>query len=217
MHSSVAIQILPDWTPSLVDRNLARFDTILKIPAGSLIEDGTLQLRLLDESLRLIEVKTTALTLGAEGPVVGPSWKVIRGELTKLPEASMHCFAVLNDARSTIVDRADATIPVLLRGIEGEVGLKGEPHLWWRFYNDTAQPISVERILTTTLLRIDDQTFLPRPSSYDGPAYLPPRRALSGVWSLDEFDSRAREGQHQFQLSILDQTSEAMTFEWTTL
>lgn len=210
----VTIQLLPDWTASSVDPLLARFDALFKIPRGCVLKDGSMQLLLLNEQQRVLTVTSTPLNLTGEGPVVGPSWNVVRGGLVKMTETSTHACAVLNDVRSAPVARLDATIPVLLRAISCQVGVDGEPHLWWRFYNHAAMPIAVERVFKTTSLQLDDRTFSPRVGAYNGPAQLPSKRAFSGLWSLDEFDASARKAPHRFRLSILGEASEPFVFEW---
>lgn len=210
----VAIQLLPDWTASSVDPLLARLDAVIKIPRGSLLEEGSLQLLLLDEEQRVLTAKSTPLNLGGKGQTAGPAWKVVRGGLIKMSDASTHACAVLNDVRSAPVARLDGRVPVLLHAIDRQVGVPGEPHLWWRFYNHTAMSIPVDRVFSTTTLQIDDRMFSPAVASYDGPAHLPSHRALSGLWSLDEFDARARTGPHRFRLSILGATSGPFVFDW---
>jgi hypothetical protein len=208
----IAIQLLPDWTPSSLDLLLARFDTLVKIPRGSVLDDGAIQLLLLDEQEHVLTLINSPLNLG--GSLAGPSWKVSRGGLVKIRAMSTHASAVLNDVRSAPVPRLDATIPVLLQPITCQLGIAGEPHLWWRFYNRTELPIRVDRVFNASTLQLDDRTFSPRFGAYNGPAELPSKRALSGLWSLDEFDTRAREGRHRFRLSILDDASDPFVFEW---
>jgi hypothetical protein len=210
--SRPAIQLLADWTPSSVDPLLGRFDALLKIPRGAVLEDGTTQLLLLDDQGRVLTA--TNIPLQLEGVIAGPSSKLVRGGLVRLSEGTTHAVGILNDVRSAPVARLDATIPVLLRAIARQVGIAGEPHLWWRFYNRTSAPIHVGRIFETSVLHVDDRTFSPRAAPYNGPAELPPKRAVSGLWSLDDFDATLRRGLHRFQLSILGEASEPLAFEW---
>jgi hypothetical protein len=209
------VHVLPDWTPSSVNTLVARFDALLKIPRGHLLEYASMQLFLLDEREEVVGIFDLPVDL-QDGSLAGPSWKIVRSGLVKIDETATHCYGVINHVSSAPVTRADATIPVLLRPITSQIDVAGEPHLWWRFYNHSEEPVSVDRVFKTTVLHLDNQTFTPRLDAYNGPAELPSRRGLSGLWSLDDFDPGARTGAHQFSLSILGETSESFVFEWKT-
>jgi len=210
-----ALQLLPDWTPSSVDARLASFDALLKIPQGCGLEPGAIRTLLLNEQGSVLATDGGGLRLDAPAPLAGPIWKLVRGRLVRLPDKVDAACAVIHELRSPPVARRDATRPVVLQPIASQVGLAGEPHLWWRFYNNTPDPIDVYRIFRTTTLRLDERRLPPPAEAYNGPAHLPPGRGISGLWSLDDFDQDARRGPHRFQLGVLDERSEPFTFEWT--
>jgi hypothetical protein len=213
----IAIQLLPDWTPSSVDERLVRLDALVKVPSAGVLADTPLDLLFTDDDERVVAVEQVPAHLAQGRPLVGPAWVVIPSGLLKMSAGSTRAHARVGSVRSASVARRDGALPVLLDAVPLQVGVAGEPHLWWRFYNRSPTPVPVDRIFATTTVQIDERTFSRPVGPYNGPAQLPPKRAISGLWSLDDFDARLRQGQHRFHLTILGDASAPVVFAWSPI
>lgn len=201
----VFLQLLPDWTPSKQPR-FARFNVLIKVARGAfLTECSRIELHLLDSVGNLIGIREATHDPVVK-PIQGPGWRRIAGRILPVEDTVSQAEAVLGTVRSARVSRRDAKHPLLLVAVPDQVGVAGEPHLWWRFFNCTADPIPVKRIFGTSLLWVDDRAFHPQ-SPYNGPSLLPSGRALSGLWSLDDIDPSAAAGRHRFTLEMLGERS----------
>jgi hypothetical protein len=214
MHDGVYLQLWPDWSPSIVPE-LARFPGLLKVAAGaSLPSPAALEIRLLDEAGRLLRVEPTSLDLGAD-PLLGPAWQKVGGRLVQLDERVAHAEGALDGTVSDRVGRDEAALTVQLKPVGGELGLAGEPHLWWCFRNRTDAPVDVGSVLNETVVWVDGRPLPRPPAPYDGPANLPPHKSLSAWWSLDHFGLTDRATPREFALEILGERSRPFVAGWS--
>jgi hypothetical protein len=176
-------------------------------------EEATLELRLLDAEGDVVDVQTAALEL-PDGGVAGPAWLEVPGKLVALADTVTHAEAALGDTVSARVARQDVALPVLLESVAYDLGLPGEPRLWWSYRNQGTEPVGVMDVLASTVLWVDGDAVRPPAAPYNGPSRLPPQRALSGWWSLDDFEGIHRQEPHRFALEILGERSEELTAGW---
>lgn len=206
----IYLHLWPDWSPSSA-AHVARFPAILKVRAGATVDaSAKLEIRLRDASGEVVAVETTSL----EAPIVGPAWLELPGGLVAIPDAVASAEAVFGDVVSAPAKRTDVERAVQLEPAGGELGLPGEPHLWWCYRNQSVEPVAVTDVLRETVLYVDGEAMRPPPKPYNGPSRLPPRRALSGWWSLDSFGAVDRHSPHRFALEVLGESSEEFTFSW---
>ena len=206
LTESVSLDVIPDWTPALRS-DLARFDLVVKIAAGHVLTDATVvRVRLLDAAGT--EIAATSL---AVEPRSGPAWLHVRGPLVVVDASVSQAEAGLAGVVSPPVFRRDARQVVMLGPLHGRVGADGEPHFWWRYYNSTSSPLSVERLRAQTVLWLDGRP-LPLRGPYNGFANLPPGRALTGLWSVDDFDA-LHPGTHHARLQVGTEESGELSFE----
>jgi hypothetical protein len=184
MGASIGIELLPEWAPSLNPAH-ARFDVLVTVPAGAApVDPSTLRVELRDAAGEV--VGTIAAGLDEHpAPVTGPGWRVITGRHVAITDEIAHAEAVVGAARSRRTSRADARRTLNVVPIRDVLGVPGEPRLWWRFCNTTDAPIAVSELLDDTVVWLDDVAVQP-PATYNGPAQLPPGRAISNLVSLSD-------------------------------
>jgi hypothetical protein len=206
----IYLQLWPDWSPSSA-AGVARFPALLKVGAGASVDPAaTIQIRLRDADGEVLAVETT----GLGGPIAGPAWRELPGGLVAIPDAVASAEAALGDVVSAAAARSDGELAVQLEPVGGALGLPGEPHLWWCYRNQGDEPVAVADVLRETVLLVDGEQLRPPPVPYNGPSRLPPRRALSGWWSLDSFEAVGPHRPHRFVLKVLGGSSEEFTFSW---
>lgn len=205
--SGVGLELLPDWTPS-VNPRLARFNAVVKLAAGARLATGTqLSVRLLgDESDDPVTLVSAELD-----DLMGPDWRAVSGRLLEINPAAAVAEGLLAGRVSGPVFRRDAVVPVSLTAIRDVVGIAHEPHLWWRYYNATGRPVDVAALRATTVLWVDDRRFGVA-TNYNGPAQLPPGRALFDLWSFDDLDGLLP-GTYRMQLTVGDEASAPLVVE----
>ena len=205
--SGVGLELLPDWTP-LVNPRLARFNAVVKLAAGARLATGTqLSVRLLgDES----DDPVTLVSAELDG-LMGPGWRAVPGRLLEISPAAAVAEGLLAGDVSGPVFRRDAVVPVSLTAIRDVMGMAHEPHLWWRYYNATGRPVDVAALRATTVLWVDGRWFGVA-TDYNGPAQLPPGRALFDLWSFDDLDGLLP-GTYRMQLTVGDEASAPLVVE----
>jgi hypothetical protein len=210
MSRRLHLQLWPDWrASSLAGR--ARFAALVKLcGAGTIAESATIEIRLLDAGGTVVEVETAPLTDGHEG-LVGPAWRVVPGHLVTLPESVSHAQGALPGAVSVCESRADAEVTVLLRSCGPDLGLPGEPYLWWCYRNQGADPVVVTDLLRSRVLWVDGHPLAAPEAAYNGPSRLDPGRGLSAWWSTDDLHGIPRQVTHRFRLEVLGQRSADVT------
>lgn len=123
---------------------------------------------------------------------------------------------------SSVVDsprerRGDTTQVIELAAFPTQIGVRGEPHLWWRFRNLTAQPIPMLDLLRDHTLWLDGRAHRAPEGHYNGSRWLQPQSTFTGMWSLDDFESSTRRGERRVELEILGLRSRALVVEWRDL
>jgi hypothetical protein len=210
------LQLWPDWTPSRA-RGLARFCALVKIGAGhSIDEPETIAIRMLDAGGEVVDVQTELFELSS-GRLVGPAWQEVPGHLVRLADAVTQVEATLRDVVSERVTRADAMAAVLLKPVAFDLGLDGEPALWWSYRNQTRAPVDATEVLRSRVLWVDEHRLRPPQGGYNGPPYLAPAQALSGWWSLDDFGLIDRRAPRRFALEIRGDRSDEFTYTWQAM
>jgi len=155
---------------------------VVKVEPGQVADLSALEVRLLDGLGEQVDSATHGYEEGASA-LVGPDWRLRRGRLVTLSGTVEHAEAVLGRMRSQVVPRTDGRERVSLVAIEGLLGVEREPHLWWRFYNGDTEPIPVDTVRRSMGLWVGERR-LPLTTPYNGPALLPPGRAMTGLWYL---------------------------------
>lgn len=205
LAGGVGLEVLPDWTPSNNPR-LARFDAVIKVAVGARVPAGSeLQVRLIggNSGGSMITIATDIRGL------VGPSWWEIRGSLVDIEPNISAVEGELAGCVSRPVYRKDATTPVSLTALRDTIGLKDEPLLWWRYYNSATVHVEVQSLRAQAILRADGRSVrLSR--TYNGPAQLPPRRAMSGLLSAADLQGLFP-GTYRLQLIIGNDASQPVT------
>jgi hypothetical protein len=209
----VYITLLPDWSPSSLARDLARFSMLVKVGAGRTVGPGAIELRMLDGRGELVSVASEPFE-PASGVLIGPAWQEVSGGSVHLAETVTQADASLGDARSERALRAEVAATVLLKPVANDLGLPGEPALWWSFRNQTGAPLDVDEVLRTRVLWVDDEARRPPEGAYNGPPALGPGRALSNWWSLDDFGLVDRRVPRRFALEIRGERTEAFAYAW---
>lgn len=193
---ALLVQLLPDWSPSRRP-GLARFDALVKVTAGTRLPPGAqLTIELLG-ALGGPQVLDSELD-GAE--LLGPTWRHVRGRLVEVAPTVTTVLARLAGQVSDPVSREDAPSVVSLVVIPGLLGAADEPLLWWCYRNTGSDPVGVRRLRAGTALRADGHR-LPLGGPYNGPAELPPGRALSGFWVLRDLAALGP-GRHRVELVV---------------
>jgi len=182
MSASIGIELLPEWAPSRNPAH-ARFDVFVTVPDGAApLDPGALRVELRDSAGEVIGTIAPGLE-ERPTPLTGPGWRVITGRHVVIADEVAYATAVLGVARSPRTSRADGRRTLTVVPIRDVLGVPGEPRLWWRFRNTTDAPIVVSELLANTVVWLDDIAVHP-PSTYNGPAKLPPGRAISNLVSL---------------------------------
>jgi hypothetical protein len=209
----VYLQLWPDWSPSRAE-SVVRFPVLVKLGTGARVDPAaTIEIRLRDRDGEVLGVETT--TLGpAANPIEGPAWRELPGRLLTIPDAVASAEVALGDAVSARAPRDEIALPVLLVPVERDLGLAGEPHLWWCYRNQGEAAVVVADVLRDTVLWVDDDATRPPAGPYNGPTRLPRGRALSGWWSLDDFPPVDRRRPHRFALAVQGERSRPFTFAW---
>jgi hypothetical protein len=196
------VVLVPDWSPSINSR-LARFDAIIKVPAGQTVFSGTpLDVQLASDE-RDVQLVTSDHDVGA---IQGPAWRYVRGRLVEVGDRVSSAVAVLGPATSAPSLRPAALTAVSLLPIDYRIGIRDEPVLLWRYGNSTDQPLPVGELLARAVLSANDQPMIVG-MTYNGPASLPVGRAVSGWWSTMDLEGLPP-GPNRMQLWIGDQTSD---------
>jgi hypothetical protein len=196
---------------------MVRFDAIVKVAAGSVLDDASaVELRLFDDQGALVEVH---VGMDAGRPrIVGPAWQRLHGRLVEVATTVTQAEVTLPGIAASPRTRRDGpTGPVTLVPLGAQVGVEGEPHVWWRFDNRSAAPVPILDILRDQTLWLDGASYRAPQRHYDGPHLLQPDRSFLGVWSLDDFEPLARRGAHRLELEILGLRSPAVDVEWRDL
>jgi hypothetical protein len=201
----VGVELLPDWTTSRNPR-LARFDAVIKIARGATVPAGSqLRVRLSGGDAGTPLVRAVADI----GGIAGPSWRELRGALLEIEPSIAAAEGELAGRVSPPVYRRDATTPVSLTAIRDTIGLPDEPLLWWRYYNAAPAHVAVQPLRARAALRADDHVFR-LSGTYNGPAELPPGRAMSGLVSADHLQGLPP-GTHRLQLVMGHEVSAYVT------
>lgn len=209
--AAVHVQLLPDWTAGR--RALARFDVLLKVASGQrLAVPAQMEVIMLDSLGQVL--RTVSVPLASREPRQGPGWQWLRAGVTEVGRDVEQAACVVAGRRTQPVERREATRPVALVPVFAQVGLPGEPHLFWRFYNHRAVALPAAAVLGDRVLWLDGRRYRLLDAAYDGPALLPPGRALSGLLSLDDIDPAARRGLHTLCLDVLDESSGGVVNRW---
>jgi hypothetical protein len=213
----VHITLWPDWSPSPLARDLARFSALVKLGAGRIIDGRrVIELRMLDARGELVSVATEPFD-PASGRLIGPAWQEVSGGSVRVADAVTQAEASLEDTRSDRVVRAEVAATVLLKPVAYDLGLPGEPALWWSYRNQTGEPLDIDEILRTRMLWVDDEGLRPPEGAYNGPPALGAGRALSNWWSLDDFGLVDRRVPRRFALEIRGERTEAFAYAWRRL
>lgn len=203
----LGLEILPDWTPSKNGR-LARFDAVIKVAAGVSIEHSVrLRIRLKgrDEEDVLVESGTEFRGL------TGPMWQYVRGGLVDIDRDVSAVDGVLEGCTSVPVLRRNGYRPVTLSAFRDMIGMPGEPLLWWRYYNHTGHSVAIRQLRAKSVLWADGQPFR-LSTNYNGPAQLPPGRAVSGLWSSEDLEG-LRPGTYRMQFTVGDEESDPLVVQ----
>jgi hypothetical protein len=198
----VYLQLWPDWWAWRLPE-VARFSAIIKVGAGASLDvPATIAVRLLDRGGDLIAEEALAVP----GEVRGPAWQRVESGFVRLDAAVTDAEGELAGVVSERVRRAEVEVPVILRAVGGELGVDGEPRLWWCYRNLTGGPVSAIELLRSRTLGVDGVAVAVPTNAYNGPSELLPWRAMTGWWSLDDLgiDRRTR---HTFWLEILSRRS----------
>jgi hypothetical protein len=201
----IGLELLPDWTPARNPR-LGRFDVVVKAAEGSFVASGTgLSIRLLGGPDGPQQVR-----LGDELPsLIGPAWREIRGQLIDLHPSVYAAEAVLGERVSARMSRREAMTPVVLRAFRDTIQTADEPLAWWRYVNETDEPVDVRSLRSTAVISVDDR-HLGMSGRYNGLAALPPGRAMRGLLSADDLDLRSP-GTYRVRLELNGNTSDVIT------
>jgi hypothetical protein len=202
---------------SSLDPRLVGFDLVIKLAPHRTLDASSLRIMMLDKQQHALEINTTPLPVDGKEPLAGPRWKIVRARPVRLPAEVVAVRAEVAGVRSEAVAREGLPAALTLRPVHGQLGMAREPHLWWRFHNLRAPVVDVDGLFASAILEIDGRQ-LPVPrETYDGPARLATGSALSGFWSLGDFDVDASRGTHRLRAGMLDEWSEPFTFQWTRL
>jgi hypothetical protein len=210
-----AIHLIPDWI-TRGPRRKARFDAVVKVAAGAVVEDAAaIAIRLFDDQGRLV---ATQDGMHAESPrMQGPAWQRVRGRWMDVANATQAEAEFAGATTSPGVHSHEMQETVSLAAIPAVVGVAGEPHLWWRFHNRTDAPVTASDVLHDQKVWIDGQAYSLPLESYDGPAFLQPGYAFTGLRSLDGVYPGVRLGRHRVSVEMLGHRSPDLDVEWQIL
>lgn len=205
----IGLELLPDWAP-FGRRTHARFRTLVKVAMRyQVVEVSAIRVQLLGDGH--VPIVTVPSGTAEAEPVAGPAWRIVPSRLVAVDKAVMSAQAVLDDVRSKPVDRRACDRTLTLTAIRDVLAIAGEPHLWWRYFNQSGRPIRVLDLQQSRTLWIDGQPRWPD-GAYNGPATVAPGFAISGLWSLDAFVPH-RSGRHQVHVTMLDERSETVVVD----